>query len=189
MSGDAYLDYFQHLQGRSRLGWYYRRFYLYPKISRHLSGRVLDVGCGIGDFLHYHKNAVGLDINPHTVHYCLEQGLNAHLLEGERYPLEDGSFDSVVLDNVLEHLEDPVPTLAEIRRILCAVGRLLVGVPGRKGYEADSDHKHFYDAPGLVLTLETAGFGLERLLYAPFPSSWLDLHASQYCLYGVFSRR
>ncbi len=187
MSDDPYMDYFRHLQGRSRLGWIYRRFYLYSRISQHLLGHVLDVGCGIGDYLSYREGAVGLDVNPYTVRYCREQGLEAHLMNGGRYPFADEAFDSAVLDNVLEHLDSPQPTLAEIHRILRPAGHLVVGVPGRKGFAADPDHKRFYNATDLVDTLREAGFRAVRLFYTPFRSSWLDLHASQYCLYGVFS--
>src|SRR5687767_14790324 len=41
--------YFEYLQRRGRLGYLYRTRYLYPRVFRHLHGRVLDVGCGIGD--------------------------------------------------------------------------------------------------------------------------------------------
>ena len=188
MSDDPQLDYFHYLKGRSWLGWAYRHYYLYPRINRHLPGRVLDVGCGIGDFIRCHGNAVGLDVNPHTVRYCREQGLESHLIENEHYPFEDGVFDSVVLDNVLEHLPEPYSVLGEIRRVLRPAGHLVVGVPGRKGYAADPDHKKFYDAEILFDTLKEASFQIEHHFYTPFHSSWLDLHANQYCLYGVFSR-
>lgn len=186
MSDEQYLNYFRHLQGRSRLGWIYRKFYLYPRISHHLSGRVLDVGCGIGDFLNYHKNAVGLDVNPYTVKYCNEQGNEAYLMSEGKYPFTDGTFDSAVLDNVLEHLESPQQVLSEVRRILRPSGNLVVGVPGIKGFAADHDHNQFYSEKTLIDVVGVAGFQCVKTFYMPFRSSWLDTHSSQYCLYGIF---
>jgi ubiquinone/menaquinone biosynthesis C-methylase UbiE len=56
--------YFEYLMRRSFLGDLYRRYVLYPRLNLHLNGKVLDVGCGIGDMLSYRKNTVGLDVNP-----------------------------------------------------------------------------------------------------------------------------
>lgn len=188
MRNDPYLDYFQHLQGRSRLGWIYRNLYLYPRLRRHLTGHTLDIGCGIGDFLRYYGDAVGLDVNPHTIRYCQQRDLEARLIDGDRYPFDDQSFESAILDNVLEHLNDPAPTLQEIHRVLRPGGRLVIGVPGHKGYAADPDHKRFYGEQELDETVSHAGFAMDRLLHMPVRSSWLDRHASQYCIYGIFSR-
>jgi SAM-dependent methyltransferase len=43
-------------------------------------------------------------------------------------PLDDGSFDLVVCDNVVDHAQDPRAILAEGRRIVRSDGRLLFGV-------------------------------------------------------------
>ena len=44
-------EYAAYLRGRSLLGAVYRRFYLYPKLGKFIKGRILDIGCGVGDFL------------------------------------------------------------------------------------------------------------------------------------------
>lgn len=181
-------DYFAYLQGRSHLGWLYRQFFLYPRLTRRLSGRVLDVGCGIGDFLKFRPGTVGVDVNAHTVDWCRRQGLDCRLMDADRLPFADGSFDAVVLDNVLEHLAEPQPLLAEIRRVLVPGGRLLIGVPGPRGYACDADHKVFYDAADLERVLGEAGFPRRLIFHAPWKSAWLAARLPQYCLYGVFER-
>ena len=110
-----------------------------------MQGKVLDVGCGIGDFLEFYKNAKGTDINIKNVEYCSKIGLEVSFMENGVIPHDDESFESAVLDNVLEHVEDPKFLLSEINRILCKKGLLIIGVPGFKGYESDSDHKIFYE--------------------------------------------
>jgi SAM-dependent methyltransferase len=180
--------YFEYLKGRSRLGWLYRRYWLYPRLCRYLDGKTLDVGCGIGDFLKYRNGAVGVDINPATIEWCRRGGLDVHLMSPDVLPFRDAIFDSAILDNVLEHLTDPGELLKETRRVLRPNSFLVVGVPGQRGYVTDPDHKVFYDDVALVSTLAAAGFGLRRLLHTPLRSAWLDARLRQYCLYGVFER-
>jgi SAM-dependent methyltransferase len=181
-------EYFEYLKGRGRLGWLYRRYWLYPNLCRYLNGKALDIGCGIGDFLNYRTETVGVDINPATVEWCRHMGLDAQQMSPNVLPFKDASFDSAILDNVLEHLTEPFELLNEIGRVLRPRSSLVVGVPGRRGYATDSDHKVFYDELALVKTLVAAGFRLQHLFYMPIKSAWLDLRLRQYCLYGVFKR-
>lgn len=181
-------EYFEYLRGRSRLGWLYRRYWLYPSLCRYLDGKTLDVGCGIGDFLNHRTDTVGVDINTATVEWCRSRGLNAYQMSPNVLPFQDGSFDSAILDNVLEHLADPAELLSEIGRVLRPRSSLVVGVPGKRGYATDADHKIFYDEATLVSTLGMAGFRLQQLFHMPFKSARLDARVRQYCLYGVFKR-
>jgi len=151
-----------------------------------LSGRVLDVGCGIGDFLVSCPGAVGVDINPFTVGFCRKRGLEAHQVEEGLFPFKTGSLDSAILDNLIEHLDDPQPTFKEVFRVVRPWGRILIGVPGRRGYEVDSSHRRFYDVRGLVELMLQQGCMKRRIFGAPFRSAYLDKHMPQYCLYGVF---
>lgn len=181
----AYHDY---LRGRSKRGFLYRRYWLYPRLNRMLNGKVLDIGCGIGDFLKFRRGTVGVDVNPATVVWCREQGLDARVMKPDRLPFDESEFDGAMLDNVLEHIRDPRPLLGEIRRVVTRGGRLIVGVPGQRGYASDADHKVFYDRHRLEAAVGAAGFTLRKLIPMPFRSAWLDSHARQYCLYGVFER-
>ena len=179
-------EYFAYLAGRSRLGLIYRNHFLYPRLARHLDGDVLDVGCGIGDLLRFRPGTVGVDINPATVAFCQRDGLDVRLMQPDELPFAAAAFDRVVLDNVLEHLEAPAPLLTEITRVLRPGGRLIIGVPGIKGYAGDPDHKTFYDERRLVETLAHAGFRARTLFCTPARSRLLDRELRIYCLYGVF---
>ena len=183
-------EYFAYLQRRSGIGALYRRHWLYPRLTRRLPGRCLDVGCGIGDMLTFRiGDTVGVDVNPRTVAYCRSRGAVAFTMEPDRLPFEAGEFDSALLDNVLEHIEQPVPLLAEVHRVIKPGGQVLIGVPGQRGWDSDADHKVFYDEAGLQRCLGEAGFATLEVFHAPlWRSAWLDRRMRQYCIYGLFAR-
>ena len=185
---ESNVDYFDYLSQRSALAWLYRKYWLYPRLCRHLSGCVLDIGCGIGDLLAFRPDTVGTDINPSAVKWCRGNGHLAELMLPDMLPFGPADFDGVVIDNVLEHIIDPVPLLSEARRVLRPGGTAVIGVPGKRGYACDPDHKVFYDESGLITVMAAAGFSARKLLSMPVRSSWLDAHMRQYCLYGVFQR-
>lgn len=180
--------YFAYLKTRSWRAQLYRRMILYPLLNLHISGLALDVGCGLGDMLEFRPNTVGADVNPYAVNHCRSRGFDAHLIEDGRLPFADESFDTVLLDNVLEHVANPRPLLDEVHRVLKGRGGVVVGVPGERGYASDSDHKVFYDQPGLTATLAAAGFEVKRVLHVPCRSRMLSRMLRQYCVYGVFRR-
>ena len=105
---------------------------MYPSICRHLNGFVLDIGCGIGDFLKFRTNTVGVDINEETVMHCRELGLDAQVMIENVLPFESKKFDAIVLDNVLEHIIDPTLLLIEISRVLKPKGHYSLEYQGLK---------------------------------------------------------
>ena len=183
-----YDEYFHRLRRRKRVGLWYRNLWLYPRICRYLSGKVLDVGCGIGDMVRRRPDTIGVDVNPNAVAYCQRQGLKVHQMQPDRLPFPDGEFDGATLDNVLEHLTRPEALLAEIRRVLRSSGRLVVGVPGECGFASDPDHKLPYSEAALVRRLQSSGFEPLHLFHEPFRSRLLDRHFRYYAIYGVFRR-
>ena len=100
--------------------------------------------------------------------------------------VSDFSFDTALLDNVIEHIYNPVPLLLEIKRILKNKGKLVVGVPGIKGFDNDEDHKVFYDEKSLTILMKKFGFKVKNIFYTPFKSKYLDNNLKAYCLYMVF---
>jgi SAM-dependent methyltransferase len=185
----AYKEYFEYLNKRSHLGFLYRKYWLYPRLSKLLVGKTLDVGCGVGDMLSFRPDTTGVDINPLTVEWCRSQGRDVFEMIEDVLPFASGSFQSVMLDNVIEHLYEPTALLSEIYRVLHPGGTLVVGVPGLRGYASDADHKTFYDKEKLVDVMNAAGFTMSRLMYLPFPFPGLSRYLRQYCLYGVFVRK
>jgi SAM-dependent methyltransferase len=85
----------------------------------------LDVGCGDGALLRelscagFGGELGGMEISEHAAEIARRDGPGASigLFDGERLPLEDGSYELGVLSHVLEHVPDPAALLAEVARV------------------------------------------------------------------------
>jgi SAM-dependent methyltransferase len=104
-------------------------------LSLGLEARILDYGCGSGDWLlnlaHLgYRRLCGVDIesNRASLGSLRENGISTHAIS-ELDGLPDESFDIVRLEHVLEHLPHPVSTLAGLRRLISRGGWLVVTVP------------------------------------------------------------
>jgi len=143
--------------------------------------RVLDVGCGAGEFATALREAgahpVGVDVAREALRRAAarDPALDLRRWEpGEPLPAEDASFDLAWAGEVLEHVVDLAPWLSEVRRVLRPGAALLVTTPhhgpGRmlalaldrrrfaEHFEPRSDHVRFFSPATLRELLEDLGF-------------------------------
>lgn len=149
---------------------------------------VLEVGCSSGYFLRDLGAAfpdaftIGADYTGSTLDRLGEALPGVPLLRFDltRCPLPDGSVDAVVLLNVIEHIEDDAAALAQVHRILCPGGVMVLEVPaGPHLYDAYDHflmHHRRYAMDALLELGRGAGFAIAEqshlgtLLY---PAFWL----------------
>lgn len=93
-----------------------------------LGGRLLDVGCGSKPYrsLFAVDAYIGLDIDSAM---SRQRGVADLFYAGHVFPFADETFDSVLCNQVLEHVFNPDEFLGEIVRILKPGGKLLLTVP------------------------------------------------------------
>jgi SAM-dependent methyltransferase len=184
-----YDEYHEFLKKRTFKSKIYRKYLLFPTLCKFLSGRVLDVGSGIGDFVAFRPNTIGVDINPDNVEFCKKhRNLDVRLMEINSLPFDDEHFDSINMDNVLEHIEDPEIILDEMTRVLKKGGILVVGVPGKLGFKTGPDHEVFYSKEDLRKTFTSLNYSVVKIFSMPIECDWLDNLMRQYCYYGVFKK-
>jgi len=199
----SYYD-FRRWPGEAGGAWLGRRL---NKISP--SGRFLDVGCATGFLLNGIRQSTqwevhGVEFSPDAVAYAREElGLDviAGDLKDARYP--DAHFDYVHVNNVLEHVLDPVELLAECHRILKPGGYFYLAVPNGLNdsrnlvafHQAEniparspSGHIFFFPARTLLSLMERFGFevkskktgsikrGLRNYGLLPKKKSWKKDH-------------
>jgi SAM-dependent methyltransferase len=98
--------------------------------------RVLDIGCGLGAYVRafsrYTERAYGIDIDAARVEHGVTEGLHGLVAGvGESLPFADGSFDGILLNEVLEHVRNDRETVREALRVLRPGGRIVIFVPNR----------------------------------------------------------
>ena len=162
--------------------WWYlgRRRIIQCLVEQILSGsdvespRILDVGCGTGanlKMLARYGQAEGVDISQQAVEFCRERGLDCVKLGAlEQLPYDDESFDLVTALDVIEHLDDDVAGLHEIRRVLRPGGFVLVFVPAFMflwGVQDDvSNHRRRYTMTSMLNAVRAAGLSVQWASYA-----------------------
>jgi SAM-dependent methyltransferase len=134
---EFYRDYFEIEEGH----WWFRgrRAIFLRLLDRYLppadrgERRLLDVGCGSGAMLAHlerYGSPTGIESDEETVRQSRLRGTDAvQLGNAPPLPFEPDTFDVVTALDVLEHVDDDVELLREIRRTLRPGGLLLLSVP------------------------------------------------------------
>jgi 2-polyprenyl-3-methyl-5-hydroxy-6-metoxy-1,4-benzoquinol methylase len=137
------------------------------------AGRLLDVGCGSGDWLISMRalgwNVTGVEVDVHAANVGRSRGITIvdGQLETQNFPGD--TFDAITLNHVIEHLHDPVRTLMECARILKPGGKLVLFTPNGeslghrlygqywRGLEPPR-HLHIFSPQSTRRAFELAGF-------------------------------
>ena len=96
---------------------------------------ILDVGCGIGQYVNafrrYSPHVYGIDVAPERVRRGAETLPNLMLASSDALPFPTASFDVIVLNEVIEHVRDDRATMVEIARVLRPGGHAVFYAPNR----------------------------------------------------------
>ena len=143
--------------------------------------KVLDVGCGRGDFLNAFKSyglkTSGVDREPSGAKVAPEVEIKYCDLEKSAFPFADETFDVVFSKSVIEHLSDPELFISESLRVLKPGGRIITMVPDwiscMKIYFDDHTHRQPYTVVSLRELLKMKGFQEVRTeLFYQLPVLW-----------------
>ena len=140
---------------------------LYSAISPHIREQqeILDVGCALGGFLDYlgrrgFSQLSGVDMAAAYVEQAQKKNqYRVELGNAESLPFAAHTFDAIVMEQVLEHLFNPVQAFREARRVLKRGGIFCIGVPDASRY-ADF---YFFDFYWLLLREHIQHFDVDHL--------------------------
>jgi SAM-dependent methyltransferase len=163
----------------------YRRALLFGALEadRAKPLKVLDLGCGQGDFLREARDRfpsaelAGLDFSETGLSLARKRVAGAKLFQADfasQHPLPNelaGFATHVVCSEVLEHLDRPELLLENLKPLLAAGGKLLVTVPGgpRSAFDVHIGHRRHFSPRELAALLAGAGFDAEIVRGSGFP--------------------
>jgi len=180
-------------EGDADLAQLIRRYFGPPPL------RIVDVGCGLGSYgrglLADGYDWIGAEVNAADCAELTRLGLPHRQVDGGALPFADGAFDAALCIEVLEHVDEPRPFLAEIRRV--APRRLLVSVPNCEllGYLWDhratpwhmleATHVNFFTRWSLGALLREFYADVEVLFHTPYPLRTIEGTPLHYNLLAV----
>jgi SAM-dependent methyltransferase len=172
-----------HLNPHWRASELRRIQFLLRKLELKSGYKVLDVGCGSGWLSHqalkYDVNIVPIDIGLSGVKSARDRYPHVrHFHVGDLYelPFLDAVFDSLVLSEVLEHIENVFDALKESSRVIKEGGHLMISVPYRENIiqhlcvhcnqlTPGNAHLHSFDSETLVKTCKEAGLVVDKIYF------------------------
>jgi SAM-dependent methyltransferase len=139
---------------------YFARKGLYRNVAAlagNITGQTLDVGCGQKPYetLFRSSRYIGLELDSPATR---QNNKVDFYYDGTMFPFQSGEFDSIVLNQVLEHVFDPSRFLAEVSRVLKKGGTVLLTAPFVwDEHEQPHDYAR-YSSFGLSSLLKNNGF-------------------------------
>ena len=131
---------------------FYNKSQLIKKYSRTSGKKILDIGCGTGDFLKYMQNKKweidGIEKNEGARKIAIKKNnikINSDLLSLK----EKDKYDVVTMWHVLEHIYYPQSYIKKIYKILKKDGVIIIAVPNCNSYDAKKYKENWvaYDLP------------------------------------------
>jgi len=118
--------------------------YLVSRYGLKRDSKLLDVGCGRGEFLKGFSisglKVYGLDRSLQAKKHCPEAIVHAINLERDPFPFDDDTFDVVYNKSLIEHFYYPEKLVVEMHRVLKPGGLLIILTP-----DWVHQYKIFYD--------------------------------------------
>lgn len=163
----------QTLESMSQAVWYNR--WTLKKFEEYLNGKILEVGCGIGNFtndLSKYGQIYAIDLNENYIKQLqkkvgnrIEVGIGD--IESGTYFFDNKKFNSIVCINVLEHIENDLKSLKNMYSLLEKEGYLILLVPAFAFLYGEIDkaigHYRRYDLKKIIYLLKKVGFTITKV--------------------------
>ena len=136
-------------------------------------GIALDIGAGSGAFSSclnrtgFFNDTIALDISDSCVDACKSCGLTAK--KGTIADIETESVDFICMNDLIEHVFDPLALLWECRRVLRSKGIISIATPNGEGFDfkilkektkniTPPEHINYFNPDSMAILLKRAGF-------------------------------
>lgn len=154
---------------------------------------IIDVGPGNGEFLSLLRehgpdgwDLCGVDFSGDAVDALRQRGFNAVQSRFETLEWSGPPIDAIVMNQVIEHLEDPAAAVEKAHEILAPEGVLFLETPSVDSWDFKlfkrrhwggwhiPRHWHLYDQQTLSRLVRDRGFHVEAVDHLLSPNFWLQ---------------
>lgn len=154
--------------------------WIYDNVREFAGKRIVDVGCASGNITQFfleRELVIGLDRLPEFIDIIAKRfqaypNFKAKLFDitdPDSVSISSEKIDTITCFNVLEHIEDDLLALSNMRRILVGKGTLILLVPAYQSLYGtmDSADSHYrrYSRKGISTILRESGFVVEKQFY------------------------
>ena len=155
-------------------------------------GKALDIGCGVGDFLHTMEqhgwDCTGVEPSE-DAKVIAKKRIKGQLLSSEEQEnLPDSSFDLITMWHVLEHVDDIRWQIQQLHRLCKPSGRIIIALPNYKSYDGQyykaewaaydvPRHLNHFNKETLIKILEESGLRhvkTEKLVWDAYYISYMS---------------
>jgi ubiquinone/menaquinone biosynthesis C-methylase UbiE len=163
--------------------------WIFEQIKPHLGNAVLEVGCGNGNFTVFLaqqcQQVTGIDLNQEYTDLAkkrLGKQSKVTIIQGDVTKFQtENMFDTIVMLDVLEHIENDVAILQQLNKLLTPGGKLIIKVPALNYIYGEMDraigHYRRYNKKTLIDLYKKANLARPLIWYfnlIGIPGWWLN---------------
>ncbi|QOG12162.1 class I SAM-dependent methyltransferase [Arcobacter sp. FWKO B] len=157
------------------LNWYYLKKFMIISSEKFIKGICLDVGSGNSPYKKYLKNItmyISVDKND-TSATTYKNNTNMINADAKSLPFENNYADTILLNQVLEHIDDYEKVLTEIKRVLKYNGKCVISVPFIYHIHGEPNDYFRFSEYGLRYMLKKHGYKIIEYHYLGYAGTAL----------------
>ena len=174
---------------------FFKKRKLIEKNSHLKNGKLLDIGCGTGEFASFMKNS-GWDVvcvdSSETARNIAMKNFSLEVLDVEKFfNLKDIKFDVITMWHSLEHVDKPIEYVKKVKSLLNDNGKFVLAIPNYKSFDskffgkywAANDvprHLYHYSKKSIKTVLNKSDLVLSNIKGLPFDAYYVSYLSSRY---------
>lgn len=163
-------------------------------------GKVLDIGCGVGDFLHTAEmhgwECTGVEPSE-DAKVIAQKRMHGRIISSEDLEnIPEGYYDLITMWHVLEHVDDLKWQIEQLRRLVKPKGRIVIALPNYKSYDGQyykelwaaydvPRHLNHFSKTTLTKIFKASGLELVKMDKLRWDAYYISYMSEQYKLHSL----